>query len=62
MANVRGCKLGVSEFKLQSLHYGHFQTNTFGKGMNLIIPPAMAQIVLLLFFCNDSFSKNYEDH
>ena len=29
----------VSEFKLQSRNYVHFQTNTFGKGMNLSNPP-----------------------
>ena len=28
----------VSEFKLQSCYYIHIQSNTFGKGMNLLIP------------------------
>ena len=31
----------VSEFELQSLYYVHFRTNTFGKGMNPLILPAM---------------------
>ena len=31
----------VSEFDLQSRYYIHFRTNTFGKGMNLIIFPAI---------------------
>ena len=25
-----------NEFNLQSSYYGHFRTNTFGKGMNLL--------------------------
>ena len=28
----------VSEFELKSRYYVHLQTNTFGKGMNSIIP------------------------
>ena len=31
----------VSEFVLQSRYYIHFQANTFGKGMNPLILPAM---------------------
>ena len=38
MAKVLDCDLEVSEFEFQSCYYGHFQTNTLGKGMNLLIP------------------------
>ena len=31
----------VSEFVLQSRYYVHFRANTFGKGMNPLILPAM---------------------
>ena len=31
----------VSEFVLQSRYYVHFRANIFGKGMNLLILPAM---------------------
>ena len=31
----------VSKFELQPRYYFHFQTNTFGKGMNPLILPAM---------------------
>ena len=40
----------VSDFVLQSRYYVHFRVNTFGKGMNLHILPAMGWIVPLLFF------------
>ena len=30
----------INEFKLQSCYYVHFQTNTFGKGMNPLMLPA----------------------
>ena len=36
-AKVLHCALEVTEFKLQSCYYVHFQTNTLGKGMNLFI-------------------------
>ena len=32
------CDLEVSKFEPQSCYYVHFRTNTFGKGMNLLIP------------------------
>ena len=32
--------LKVSDFKLQSCHWIHFQTNTLEKGMNPLIPPS----------------------
>ena len=41
MVKVTGCRIIVSEFELQSCHYIHFRTNTLGKGMNLLILPAM---------------------
>ena len=31
----------VSELELQSCYYVHFRANTLGKGMNLLILPAM---------------------
>ena len=33
------CRIVVCEFKLQSRYYVHFQTNTLGKTMNLLILP-----------------------
>ena len=41
MAKVLNCSLEVIEFELQSHYYAHFLTNTLGKGMKLLIPPAM---------------------
>ena len=38
MANMLDFNLIVSKFKLQLCYYIHFQTNTLGKGMNLLIP------------------------
>ena len=35
------CGIVVSEFVLQSRYYVHFRANTLGKGMNLLILPAM---------------------
>ena len=35
------CGIVVSEFELKSRYYVHFQANTFGKGMNPLILPAM---------------------
>ena len=34
-------RIVVSEFKLQLCYYVHFQINTLGKGMNLLILPAI---------------------
>ena len=50
MVKVMDCGIVVSEFKLQLRYYGHFRTNTLGKGMKPLILQAMAQIVPLLFF------------
>ena len=41
MVKALDCGIVVSEFELQSRYYVHFQTNTFGKGMNSLIFPAM---------------------
>ena len=38
MVNVLNSNIEVSEFKLQSHYYIHFQTNTHGKGMNSQYP------------------------
>ena len=35
LVNVLDSDIEISEFKLQSLSYAHFETNTHGKGMNL---------------------------
>ena len=39
MVKAMDCEIVVSEFEIQSRYY--FRTNTFGKGMNPLIIPAM---------------------
>ena len=41
MVKAMNCGIIVSEFVLQSRYYVHFRTNTLGKSMNPLIPPAM---------------------
>ena len=41
MVKAMDCGIVVSEFVLQSRYYVHFRANTFGKGMNALILPAM---------------------
>ena len=41
MVKAMDYKIVVSEFELQLHYYIHFQANTFGKGMNPLILPAM---------------------
>ena len=41
MVKALDCGTVVSEFKLQSRYYVHFQANTLGKGMKPLILPAM---------------------
>ena len=41
MVKVMDCKIVVRKFVLQSRYYDHFRANTLGKGMNLLIIPAM---------------------
>ena len=41
MVKAMACGIIVSEFELQSHYYVHFRTNTFGKGMNALILPAI---------------------
>ena len=41
MVKVMECGIVESEFELQSRYYIHFRTNNLGKGMNLLILPAM---------------------
>ena len=55
MANVLECDIVVSKFELQLHYYVHFRTNTFGKGMNPLIPLVMGLVVPLLFFYKDGF-------
>ena len=50
MVKAMDCGIVVSEFVLQSRYYVQFLANTFGRGMNPLILPAMGQIVPLLFF------------
>ena len=51
MAKVMNCSLEISEFKLQSHYYVHFQTNSLGKRHEPFYP--------LLFFYKDSFGIKY---
>ena len=53
MDKVLNYSLEINEFKLQLHYYIQFQTNTFGKGVNPLIPPAIGLIISLLI-CNDS--------
>ena len=41
MVKAMDCGIVVREFVLQSGVYVHFRANTLGKGMNLLILPAM---------------------
>ena len=41
MVKVMDCEIVISEFELKSHYYVLFRANTLGKGMNLLIPPAM---------------------
>ena len=41
VANMLDCNILVSDFVLQSRSVVHFQTNTFGNGIKLLIPPVM---------------------
>ena len=42
MATLLDCDIEVSEFELQSRYYVLFQTNTFVKGINTLISPAVS--------------------
>ena len=55
MANVLDCCQEVSEFELQSYYYVNFWINTFGKGMEFPITPAISLILSLMFFYKDRF-------
>ena len=55
MVKTMDCGIVVSEFELQSRYCVHFRTNTFGKGMNPLILPAIDQIVPLKIFSKDGF-------
>ena len=50
MVKAMDCGIVVSEFVLQLCYYVHFRANTRGKGLNLLILPAMGYIVPLLFW------------
>ena len=45
----------IDWYKVPSLYYVRFQTNTLEKGMNSLVPPAMGQIVSMLFLYKDDF-------
>ena len=49
MVNALDSGIVVSELELRSRYYVHFRANTFGKGMNPLILPAMGYIVPLHF-------------
>ena len=55
VANVLDCDIIVSEYEVKSNYYVHFWTNILEEGMNLLISPAMGEIVLQPFFYNDGF-------
>ena len=55
MVKALDCGIVVRKFELQSSYYVHFQTNTLGKGMDPLIPPAIGWIVPLLSFWKDGF-------
>ena len=55
MVKAMDCRIVVSEFKLQSRYYVHFQTNTLGKGINPLILLATGSIIPLLFFQKSGF-------
>ena len=42
VANELDCNIIVNEFKLQLSYYVYFWTNTLGKSMNSLIPPAIS--------------------
>ena len=41
MVNMLDCNILVSEFEPQSHFYAYFQTNTLGKSVTSIMPPAI---------------------
>ena len=53
MANVLIGNIMLNEFEFQSGYYVHIWINTFGKGMNPIILPAISWIAPLQFFYKD---------
>ena len=55
MIKAMDCGIVVREFILPSRYYVHFRANTLGKGMNLLILPAMGKIVPLLLFKENGF-------
>ena len=55
VANVLDCDIVVSSFDIQSHYCIHFRTNTFGKGMKPLIPPAMCKVASPLSFYKDGF-------
>ena len=55
LAKMVDCGFEVIEFELQSSNYIHFQTNINENGSERRYPPAMSQIVSLLFFNKNSF-------
>ena len=62
MSIMLDCSLKACGFDLQ-LHYRtQFWTNTLGKNMNPLIPPAVALITSLLFFYKDCFGIEWPTH
>ena len=55
MVKSMECGIVVSEFKLQSRYYVHFQANYLRKGMNPLILLAMGKIIPLLIFSENGF-------
>ena len=59
MDKMLHCGLKVNEFELQLCYYIHFRNNSFGKGMSLFIPPAIAWVISLQFFKKDGFGIKF---
>ena len=55
VVNVLNFDIVVSDLKLQSRYYVHFQTNTLKKSINSLISPVIGEILPLLFFYKDGF-------
>ena len=55
VANMTNYDIVGNEFELGLRYYVHFWTNTLGKSIDLLIPPAIGQILALLFVSNATF-------
>ena len=51
--------LEISEFEIPSRCYVQFHTDTFGKGINAFVFPAIVWIVSMILFNKDVFDIKY---